>query len=153
MPETAVFSRVTGKNLQNKNLQNTNLQTKTSKNKNLQKQKSPKTKISKTKISKTKISKTKISKKFPKNSHNFGDFCIGDYCLLQLSGDTFGFFELDHQTLIAKYSETSNRRPVFFPSLNLRGEKKRIYWATESMLQRKERENWKVICVFLLSAQ
>ena len=71
--------------------------------------------------------------------------------LLQLSRYTFGFFELDHQTLIAKYSETSNRWPVLFPSLNLRREKKRIYWATESMLQRKERENWKVICVFIFS--
>ena len=34
--------------------------------------------------------------------------------ILQLSGDTFGFFELGYQTLTAKYSEKSNRIPVFF---------------------------------------
>ena len=83
-----------------------------------------------------------------KTRHSKSPFVQNGIMFLQLSRYTFGFFELDHQTLIAKYSETSNRWPVLFPSLNLRREKKRIYWATESMLQRKERENWKVICVF-----
>ena len=54
---------------------------------------------------------------------------MGIAFLLQLSGDTFGFFEPDHQTLIAKYSETSNRRPIFFHSMNLRRRKTTIIFS------------------------
>ena len=59
---------------------------------------------------------------------------------LQLAGSTFAFSEPDYRALSPKYSEIPNSRPVFFPFLNLRRKKKRIYWTTESMSQRRKRK-------------